>query len=169
MDGAAGRVSLQGMGLLHHGRKRRERDATAEVARRLGEARQAALAAQRARDALEEQRRAWRGREREALLAMQGIEVPPGQLTAHWVEMDRLADESVRLQAGREAAEAGQARAEEEVVQAREALRRALRLVQRSEAVIGRIRRWRDRAAEMAEQIESEDDAIRRHAARQDW
>lgn len=166
MDGAAGRVSLRGMALLRRSRERRERDAEAEVARRLGEARRAAMAVEHARDALEEQRVAWRERERTALLGMQGVATPSGRLTAHWVEMDRLADESVRLKAECTAAEAGQARAEEDVERARGALRRAARLVQRSDVVIGRIQRWRDRVAETAEAIEGEDDAIRRHASR---
>lgn len=166
MDGAAGRVSLRGMSLLHRSRERRELDAETEVARSLGEARRAGLAAQRARDAAEEQRAAWREREREVLLEMEGVAVSSGQLTAHWVEMERLADEAVRLQAKREAAEVGHARAEESVVRAREALRQAARLVQKSESVIERIRHVRERAAEIAEAIESEDDAIRRHTSR---
>ena len=165
MDGAAGRVSLRGMGLLHGSRERREREARADVARRLAEALRAASAAEEARDAAERQRAAWRGREREALGAMQGVETGSGRLAAHWVEMDRLADEAVRLQAGRDAAEAGRIRADEAVDQARAALRRAARLVQKGEVIMGRIRASRGRAAEAAEQIEGEDDAIRRHAA----
>lgn len=119
MDGAVGRVSLRGMGLLHGSRTRRERDAKAEVARRLDDARQAALAAQRAQDAMEQQRRAWREREAETLLAMQDVEVQAGELSAHWVMMDRFADAAVRLQAERSAAEDQKARAEQGVVQAR--------------------------------------------------
>ncbi len=165
MDGAVGRVSLRGMGLLHGGRERRERDARMEVARRLDAARQAAATVERAQDAVERQRCAWREREHDALLAMHGAEASSNQLTAHWVEMDRLADEAVRLQAERHAAAVQQARAEHDVVEARGMLKRATRLAQRSEAVIGRIRHWRNRAAEAAEQTEGEDDAIRRHMA----
>ncbi len=165
MDGAAGRVSLRGMGLLHGSRERRERDARAEVSRRLAEALRAAAAAEQARNAAERQRAAWRDREREALGAMQGVETGSGRLAAHWVEMDRLADEAVRLRAGRDAAEAGQVEADEAVDQARAALRQAARLVQKGGAVMDRIRAARTRAAEATEQVEGEDDAIRRHAA----
>ena len=165
MDGAAGRVSLRGMGLLHRNRERRERDAMAEVARRVEDARRAAAAARQAEHRAAEQRRAWREREHEVLLAMAGIEASPGRLADHWAEMDQSADEAVRLQGEREAAAAEEARAGERVAEAQDARRRAARLVQKGSAVIGRIRHWQERAAEAAEQAEGEDDAIRRHAA----
>lgn len=159
-------MNLRGMELLHGSRQRRERDAEAEVARHLGEVRRAELAVRRAQEAADAQRANWRRREHEALLAMREAAASPALLAAHWVEMNWLADEAVRLQADHDDAEEKRAGAEEALDHAHAALRQAGRLVQRSDAVLARVRDWRRHTGEAAEVMEAEEDAIRRHAAR---
>ena len=166
MDGAARRVSLGGMDLLQRGRKLREQRAEVEVARRLHAVRSAALTAERAQDAVAEQRAAWRERESATLLAMQGALTPSNQVAAHWAQMDRLADDSVQLQAESAAADAQQVKAEEAADAARVTLAQAARTSRKGEAMIGRIRAWRSRAAEAAEEIEREDDITRHRPPR---
>ena len=167
MDGAAGRVNLRGMGLLHGRRERRERDMMAEVTRRLDAVRRAALDREQVREAQEAQRRAWRESEHEFLTTMQDAEMPSGRLRAHWLEMDRQADEARQLQTAYTAAQAGQVRAEAMLADARGSLRQAARLVQRSNKVMERVQLYQMRAAETAEQADIEEDALGRFMARQ--
>ena len=165
MDGAAERVDLRGLRLLERCRTLRRDDASREVSRCMREI-DAAEAAEQAADArLRQHRMTWHAREEAILAAASGSTVAGQRFRSVRHDLDRLADEAIRLQAALKDAAASVQAARTAADAARTRLNDRQRRLQQSEAVRDRVTASRAARAEAVEEQELDDDLALRYVA----